>query len=179
MGSIRDEIKQKRPFASAADEALVTLLRTTDHLRAALSAVVEPRGITMQQYNVLRILRGAGERGLPTLEIGERMIERSPGVTRLLERLEAKQLVRRRRCREDLRQVLCSATAEALALLDALEGPLAQESQRLLSVLDSRRTAELVRSLDTIREGPPRPADVEPSAARRSRKKNQKEKRKP
>ena len=87
MGSIRDEIKQKRPFRSSADEAVVTLLRTADRLRTALSSVVEPHGITLQQYNVLRILRGAGTDGLPTLEIAERMIGQAPGITRLLDRI--------------------------------------------------------------------------------------------
>ena len=122
----------------------------------------------MQQYNVLRILRGAGEKGLPTLEIAERMLERSPGITRLLERLEAKQLVRRKRCNEDRRQVLCHATAEALALLDAVDGPLEQAAARLLAPLDARRTAELVRSLDAIRGGSP--AASQTLAAERSRR---------
>jgi DNA-binding MarR family transcriptional regulator len=176
MGSIRDEIKQTRPFRSAADEAVVTLLRTADHLRSVLGRVVDPHGITMQQYNVLRILRGAGPEGLPTLEIAERMIERSPGITRLLERLEAKKLVSRKRCREDRRQVLCCATEQALALLDAIDGPLEQAGTRLLAALDARRTAELVRSLDAIRGGAPSPAG-DSASDEGSRK--QKEKRKP
>ena len=70
MGSIRDEIKQRRPFSSHADEAVVTLLRTADHVRAELSSVLERHDVTLQQYNVLRILRGAGERrASPALEI--------------------------------------------------------------------------------------------------------------
>ncbi len=123
MGTVKDEIKQTRPFASPADEAVVTLLRTADKLRAALSAVVEPHGITLQQYNVLRILRGAGDAGLPTLEIAARMIEHNPGITRLLDRLEAKKLVRRERCPHDRRQVLCYATPLALRTLRETDGP--------------------------------------------------------
>src|SRR6266571_4685258 len=103
MSAIQKEIKQGRPFASKAAEGVVALLRTTDLLRRVLSGVVEARGITLQQYNVLRILRGAGPSGLPTLEIGQRMVERSPGVTRLLDRLEAKRVVRRKRCRQGRR----------------------------------------------------------------------------
>ena len=95
MSAIQKEIKQGRPFDSKAAEGVVALLRTTDLLRRVLSGVVETRGLTLQQYNVLRILRGAGSEGLPTLEIGQRMIEKSPGVTRLLDRLEAKRVVRR------------------------------------------------------------------------------------
>ena len=71
---------------------------------------------------MLRILRGAGPEGLPTLEIAARMIEHSPGVTRLLDRLEARKLVRRVRCPEDRRQVLCHATEAARRLLAGLEG---------------------------------------------------------
>ncbi len=151
MGSIRHEIKQTRPFASLADEAVVTLLRTADHARAALSAVVETHGITLQQYNVLRILRGAGAGGLPTLEIASRMIEASPGITRLVDRLEAKGLVRRERCPADRRQVLCHASGRALQRLAALERPMADASCRLMSPLDARRSSELVRLLDAVR----------------------------
>ena len=74
------------------------------------SNLVEPHGISLQQYNVLRILRGAGKSGTPTLDIADRMIEKTPGITRLLDKLEAKQLVRRERCPEDRRQVLCWIT---------------------------------------------------------------------
>jgi DNA-binding MarR family transcriptional regulator len=166
MGSIRDEIKQTRPFASAADEAVVTLLGTADRVRAALSAVVEAHGITLQQYNVLRILRGAGEEGLPTLDIASRMIEHSPGVTRLLDRLEARRLVRRVRCPEDRRQILCYATASARRLLAGLDGAVAEAGRLLMGRLDPTLTAELVRLLDVVRAtaaSPPsaRPADDE------------------
>ena len=155
MGSIRDEIKQTRPFASLSEEGVVTLLRTADHVRAALAAVAEPRGITLQQYNVLRILRGAGEAGLPTLEIATRMIEASPGITRLLDRLEAKQLVRRERCPRDRRQVLCHATPLALRALDALTPQLARAAVHALSPLRPPRLRELIRLLDTIRAAKP------------------------
>src|SRR3954466_7364516 len=95
---IAQEIKQTRPFRTQREEASVALLRTADLLRRMIGTVVEPRGITAQQYNVLRILRGAGDDGLPTLDIAERMIEQTPGITRLMDRLEAKKLVVRKRC---------------------------------------------------------------------------------
>ncbi len=164
MGSIRDEIKQTRPFASPATEAVVTLLRTADQVRAGLAAVVEPHGITLQQYNVLRILRGAGPQGLPTLEIAERMVERSPGVTRLVDRLEAKRLVERRRSPQDRRQVLCRTTAQALRLLAALDAPMDEATARARSALDRRRASLLVRLLDSLR-AQPAPAASAASAA--------------
>jgi DNA-binding MarR family transcriptional regulator len=161
MGTIRAEIKQGRPFAGPAEEFVVTLLRTADHVRGALSTVVEPRGATLQQYNVLRILRGAGTAGLPTLEIAARMIETSPGITRLLDRLEAKGLVRRERCPEDHRQVLCRTTAAALELLSALDAPMAAAAAQATGSLDARRMKQLVRLLDKVREDP-RPPERDP-----------------
>jgi DNA-binding MarR family transcriptional regulator len=151
MGSVRHEIKQTRPFAKPEDEAIVTLLRTADRLRAYLETTVQPLGVTGQQYNVLRILRGAGEQGLPTLEIGARMIEHNPGVTRLLDRLEAKSLVRRERCPRDRRQTLCFATPLALEVLEAADEPLARASARAFAALDEPRTRELVALLDLVR----------------------------
>jgi MarR family transcriptional regulator, organic hydroperoxide resistance regulator len=167
MGSIKDEIRQSRPFASPADEAVVTLLATADRVRTALAHVTEARGITLQQYNVLRILRGAGLDGLPTLEIAARMIEPSPGITRLLDRLEAKKLVRRVRCPEDRRQVLCHAAEAAHHLLADLEAPMAEAGLRILAHLDRSRTAELVRLLDTVRASATSSASFPPSTKKK------------
>jgi MarR family transcriptional regulator, organic hydroperoxide resistance regulator len=172
VGTIREEIRQTKPFASAADEAVVTLLGTADRVRTALSRVVEAHGITLQQYNVLRILRGAGDEGLPTLDIAARMIEHSPGITRLLDRLEARKLVRRVRCPEDRRQVLCHATEAARRLLAGLDAPVADAGRRALAPLDPSRTAELVRLLDAVR------ASAAVPAAPPSNTKKQSEKRK-
>src|SRR3984893_16850032 len=96
-------------------------MRTTDLVRRQIAAFVEPHGITLQQFNVLRILRGAGADGLPTLEVAERMVEQKPGVTRLLDRMEAKELVRRQRCPKDRRQHLCWITPRGLAVLQKID----------------------------------------------------------
>ena len=93
MGRLQQELKQRKPFQSVAQEALLGLMRTTDLMRRQVAAFVEPHGITLQQYNVLRILRGGGTDGVPTLEVAERMVEQTPGITRLLDRLEAKGFV--------------------------------------------------------------------------------------
>jgi DNA-binding MarR family transcriptional regulator len=154
MGTIRHEIKQTRPFASAAEEAVVTLLRTSDRLRRCLSTSVEPRGITIQQYNVLRILRGAGSAGLPTLEIASRMIEQNPGITRLLDRVERKRLVRRERRAKDRRQVLCFITESGRELLAALDRPVRQIGERCLEPLGAPGVRRLVRLLDAVRAAP-------------------------
>ncbi len=151
MGTIGDEIHQTRPFADVAEEAVVTLVATADRVRGTLSRVVDRGGITLQQYNVLRILRGAGASGLPTLDIAARMIDKSPGITRLLDRLEARRLVRRVRCPQDRRQVLCHATAQARQLLAELDAPMAEAARRLVAPLGGSRTLALIASLDEIR----------------------------
>src|SRR6202022_2294276 len=79
-------------FRSREQQATLSLLGTAAAVKRRLAQVIEPYGITPQQYNVLRILRGAGPSGLPTLTIGERMIEQTPGTTRLVDRLERKGL---------------------------------------------------------------------------------------
>src|ERR1700712_1466298 len=120
---LQREIRQGKPFRSRGQEGVVALLRTADLVRRAVSRAAEPHEITLQQYNVLRILRGAGDQGLPTREIAERMIEQAPGVTRLLDRLEAKALVRRERCAKDRRQGLCWLTPAGLDLVERLDEP--------------------------------------------------------
>lgn len=151
VGTIGDEILQTRPFSSSAEEAVVTLIATASRVRESLSAIVAARGITIQQYNVLRILRGAGEAGIPTLDIAARMIDKSPGITRLLDRLEALKLVRRRRCASDRRQVLCHSTAQALRLLAELEAPMSDAGRRCLAPIEEKGTLELIALLDRVR----------------------------
>ena len=149
--ALQHELRQRQPFQSAAHEAVVGLLRTADLLRRQMTAVLEPHGITMQQFNVLRILRGAGETGLPTLEVAERMIEETPGVTRLLDRLEAKELVRRQRCPKDRRQHLCWIAPKGLALLQKLDGVTARAPDESLKGLKQKDRIVFIRLLDAIR----------------------------
>ena len=150
---IEQELKQNRPFATRMEEAAVALLRTADLVRRAVTAVVEPHGLTIQQYNVLRILRGAGERGLPTLDIAERMIEQAPGITRLMDRLEVKKLVVRERCTTDRRQVFCRISPEGLALLAQLDEPIRRADARALESLGSEDLEQLIYLLDRARIG--------------------------
>lgn len=152
--SLQEEIQQTRPFPSRSNEAILSLLRTADVVRRRITQTLEPYGITTQQYNILRILRGAGPDGLPTLAIGERLIEETPGMTRLLDRLEAKKLVRRHRCTADRRQVLCQITDDGLALLAALDEPTEQISRdSMTSVLDESELQILIDLLCRIRAG--------------------------
>lgn len=148
---LQREIRQRRPFPSVAQEGVVSVIRTSDLLRRRMALLVEPHGITVQQFNVLRILRGGGPDGLPTLEVGARMIEETPGITRLLDRLESKGLVRRQRCPKDRRQHLCWITQEGLDLLAALDEPVVKHSRAMLSGLTREEQTDLLRLLERVR----------------------------
>ena len=149
--TLRDEIRQTRPFESPAQEAILSLFRTTDMLQRMFSKIVEPHGISLQQYNVLRILRGAGKQGIPTLDIADRMVEQTPGITRLLDKLEAKQLVRRERCPDDRRQVLCWITERGLRLLTQLDKPTVSAGSRAMEPLTADALRALILNLERIR----------------------------
>ena len=126
-------------------------MRTADLVRRTVSGVVEAQDVTLQQYNVLRILRGAGERGLPTLDIADRMIEQTPGITRLIDRLESKRLVLRERCPTDRRQVFCRITAEGLELLQRLDQPVRDAEATGLAGLSAEQIQQLLALLDCLR----------------------------
>ena len=149
---LQGELKQTRPFQSIYQEAALSVMRTADVLRRQLTRQLEPHEITPQQYNVLRILRGAGEAGLPTLSIGERLIEETPGMTRLLDRLEFKGLVRRVRCEKDRRQVLCYITGGGLTLLTALDPILTAGQSEMAGALTAAEAESLVVLLEKMRE---------------------------
>lgn len=150
---LEEELKQTRPFRSPYQEAAIGVIRTADVLRRRLEELFRPYGITMQQYNVLRILRGAGPDSLQTMEIAERMIERTPGITRLVDRLVEKGLVRRGRSRQDRRCVLCSITDQGLELLAELDEPVEAVDEELVSMLDEQEVHSLIGMLDRIRVG--------------------------
>ena len=153
MTPLQRELRQTKPFESPAHEAVLGLFRTADCLHRQISGVVEPLGITTQQFNVLRILRGAGAEALPTLEIAQRMVEQTPGVTRLLDRLEAKHLIARQRCPHDRRQVLCRITSVGLKLLAQLDGPVREANEQALVGLPVAAQRQLIRLLDKVRAG--------------------------
>lgn len=145
------ELRQKRPFPSPADEATVAILRTADRIKRRLSAVVAPEGITLQQYNVLRILAGSAPDPLPTLEIAERMIEETPAITGLLDRLEHKGFVRRERCPTDRRMVHCWITVAGQAVLKRVNPEMAKASEAIMSGLTKVEQNRLSKSLDDVR----------------------------
>ena len=124
-------------------KTVLGILRASERVRGHFHDLLEPWGLTAQQYNVLRILRDAGDDGLPTLEVGNRLVEKTPGVTRLLDRLEEKGWVRRVRSQDDRRKVFCFATKGAQELLAELDGPATEVDRVLLAKLSGGQQKEL------------------------------------
>ena len=148
---ILKELKQKKPFSSLSQEAVVGLLRTADILRRGYYSVVERGNISPQQYNVLRILRGAGVKGLPTLEIADRLLEKSPGITRFVDQLESVGLLERQRNSLDRRQVFCVITKAGLQLINRMDAPVDAWDHGSLAMLARKELKVLIATLDRIR----------------------------
>jgi DNA-binding MarR family transcriptional regulator len=148
-----DELQQSRPFRSESQEATIALLRTASVIGRRMARVVEPHGLSLAQYNVLRILRGAGEKGLPTLAIRDRMIEEGSTVTRLLDKLEASGLVTRDRNRPDRRQVQCWITEAGLTLLATIDPLIDAADTATFAMLDSASRRKFIDTLAQVRVG--------------------------
>jgi DNA-binding MarR family transcriptional regulator len=149
---LQDEIKQTRPFASLEQEAFLSLGRTWAVLDHALAEVLKPHGITPTQYNVLRILRGAGAEGLCRSEVMERMIARVPDATRLLDRLEAAGLIERVRSSQDRRFVTTHISQEGLGLLAELDDIVLACHRRHFEILGDAALGGLIEALGQVRE---------------------------
>ena len=148
---LQDEIKQTRPFKSLEEEVLLGLARTADAVARAGEEVLKGSGLTATQYNVLRILRGAGAVGLSCGDVASRMITRDPDLTRLLDRLEARALVKRARDVEDRRVVLTRITREGLALLTELDEPVQAQNRKAVGHLGEQKLRTLAQLLDEAR----------------------------
>jgi len=148
---LREEIAQRRPFHSVKAEVAVSILRTAAIIERHFAQVVASTGVTIQQYNVLRILRGAGSEGLPTLVIRDRMIHAAPGITRLLDKLESAGLARRERTSPDRRQVFCYISEAGLAVLDRLEAAMKEADNIAVGNLSDEEQRQLLRLLEGVR----------------------------
>ena len=150
-GQIRKETRHKKPFRRVEDEAFVNLLRTVDALMQGVAATLKPSGLSPAQYNVLRILRGAGPDGLACREIGERMIAKDPDITRLLDRLEERGLISRSRDRADRRVITTRITDKGLRILKELDKPIEELHVKQLGHLGEQRLRSLVDLLEAAR----------------------------
>jgi DNA-binding MarR family transcriptional regulator len=130
---------------------VLKLLRTADRVAIAHARLLATYGLTSSQYNILRVLRGTGR--LPILEIASRLVTAVPGITGLIDRLEAKSLVRRERCDADRRVVYVAILPDALALLGRLDEPVDALNRRLMGPLSSSELDRLIVLLDQVRRG--------------------------
>ena len=147
-----EEIKQAKPFTSRQQEAALNILRTADALKRGVDTLLKRHGISSAQYNVLRILRGAGAAGLYCSGIAERMITAEPDVTRLLTRMEKLGLLLRHRESDDRRVVTATVTERGLLLLRELEQPLRELQAQQFALLNEDEIETLIGGLEKVRE---------------------------
>lgn len=150
--TLQYELRQTKPFPSLEAEAFLSVARTAALLGNEFADVLKPYGLTSTQYNVLRILRGAGEAGLCRHEVGDRLVTPVPDVTRLLDRLEAAGLVGRARDPEDRRQVRARITPEGLRILAELDDELTAHHREQLGHLSGEQLQTLIDLLAAARE---------------------------
>ncbi len=151
-GKLAREIQRTKPFESIEEEAFLNLARTFEVLQEKIGAVLKQHQLTPPQYNMLRILRGAGPGGLTCSQATERMLTPDPDVTRLLDRMEARSLIARERSQQDRRVVITRITAEGLALAAAIDGPLMERFSRIMGCIGRERLTQLIDILEALRE---------------------------
>jgi DNA-binding MarR family transcriptional regulator len=152
-GRIQAELKQTKPVSGLEEEAYLNVQRTSNTLNQGIAELLRSHDLTQAQYNVLRILRGAGEGGLNASDIAGRMISRDPDVTRLVDRLEKRGLVDRWRCSEDRRVVWTRISQAGLDLINPIDAPLNELHRRLLSHMSQEKLQTLIDLLEEARDG--------------------------
>lgn len=152
--SLLDELRQKKPFSSLEEEALLSIVRTSAVLMDDFERMLRPYGITATQYNVLRILRGSEPHGLSRNDLRDRMLTRMPDVTRLLDRMEQAGHVARVRDETDRRLVTTRITRPALRLLAKLDAAVAADQQRRFEGTAAADLRSLIAVLAALRDRP-------------------------
>lgn len=151
--ALRSAIKQSKPFKSLHEELMLTIVRTAADLEHRAAQDFKAFGLTLTQYNVLRILRGAGCDGLCRNEIGARLVRPVPDVTRLLDRMEEAGLIARERGTADRRYVTTRLTASGLSLVNGLDDEIGPIQARILGHLTDSQIRELIALLEEVRSG--------------------------
>lgn len=151
---LREELKQTRPFPRRSAEAAVSVMRTAAILEHELNDVLKPSGLTLTQYNVLRILKGAGEKGLCGREVGERLVSAVPDVSRLLERMEDVGLISRERDATDRRHVTARLAEAGRRLLESVTPGLEAVERARFGRLSESALQAMITSLAHVRENP-------------------------
>jgi DNA-binding MarR family transcriptional regulator len=149
---LQDEIRQTKPFRCAEEEAYLSIVRTAAILEHTLAQALKPFDITPTQYNVLSILRGAGNDGLCRNEVGGRLVTAMPDVTRLLDRMEDTGLIVRQRSTADRRVVSTRLTKKGLELVGKLDATVVEVHEKQFRKVDRRGLKTLITLLGDIRE---------------------------
>lgn len=150
-GKLQTELNRKIPFMSLQQEAILNLLRTADQLENRLMRLFREHGLTLSQFNLLRVLQ-IEDRAMTCGEIGEQMIQVVPAITGLVDRLEQQGLVARDRCTEDRRVVFVKITKMGIALTKQALEPLLELEQCKLKHLTKKDLKELIGLLEKTRE---------------------------
>lgn len=155
MGTkLQKELKQTKPFVSREEEVYLNIQRTAEMLWSGVNEMFRQVDLTPTQYNVLRILRGAGGQGVSCSEVSERLVTKDSDITRLLDRLESRGLISRGREARDRRVITTRITDEGLRLLAALDKPIADCHRRQLGHMGEKRLATLSKLLEDARNRP-------------------------
>lgn len=152
-GKLRREIQQTKPFTSVQEEVVLSMLRTADQLAVPMNELLRQENLSLSQYNILRILRGAGDDGLACGGISERMVRRDPDLTRLLDRLESRGLLVRARGTADRRVVRSVISDEGLRLLGRLDDAISTAVKETLAHMPRERLRLLRDLLEEARSG--------------------------
>ncbi len=152
-GRLQQEIRQTKAIRLLEEEATLNIARTADVLMLRMTDLLKPYALSATQYNVLRILRGAGETGASCKDIGNRMVTRDPDITRLMDRLEKRGLLTRDRAKEDRRFVTHRLTKAGLELVNQLDRPVEDVHQKAMRHMAPERLRELIALLEEVRSG--------------------------
>lgn len=142
-------MRSKRSKAQA--DAYLAVVRTAEDLQRGFTELLKTSDLSFAQYNVLRILRGAGADGLTCGGVSERLVQHDPDVTRLLDRLEKRALIERHRDQKDRRVVRTAITEAGLALLAELDEPVDAVHEKQMGHLSESRLKELIALLEEVR----------------------------
>lgn len=151
VSKLQKELKQNKPFRSLEEEVILNVARTAEYLTSAISSVLKAADLTLTQYNVLRILRGAGSEGLSCSEVGERMVTKESDITRLLDRVEARGFISRERPANNRRLVVARITDEGQDVLANLDAPVDELNRSLVGHLGIKKQSNLNDLLEAVR----------------------------
>jgi len=151
-GRLQAEIHQTRPFAAIEEEALLNIVRTAEVVQRMMADFLKDFDLSPAQYNVLRILRGAGTTGATCSQIGERLLTHDPDITRLLDRMEGRGLIARERSSTDRRAIITRITGDGLTLTDRIDAPIRTLTQSKMGKFGRGALTELISGLERIRE---------------------------